>query len=256
MFRKILAAAALTACVAATPVAAANFTVIYQGVIDAGAVNDLGYFGGGNLAGKAFTATFYVNTTPLPGSSFQQDIGGMYPDAQLTGTNASSPVKGRISVGGVEASLDSNNVLQYTENGDLFSFGNLPYSTQDSIAIQDFSVETISYLGGPDYLYLSYAFYGLMESFNGLINGGDLYSLPSLTAGPDAAFQFEFDAYKSIYSTDLRYSYCCSEVTRFTGTVNSVTVAVPEPATWALMIGGFGLAGAQLRRRRRMIAAA
>jgi hypothetical protein len=25
---------------------------------------------------------------------------------------------------------------------------------------------------------------------------------------------------------------------------------VPEPASWALMIGGFGLAGASLRRRR------
>jgi len=28
------------------------------------------------------------------------------------------------------------------------------------------------------------------------------------------------------------------------------TALVPEPATWALMIGGFGLAGAMLRRRR------
>ena len=26
--------------------------------------------------------------------------------------------------------------------------------------------------------------------------------------------------------------------------------AVPEPASWALMIGGFGMAGAMLRRRR------
>ncbi len=35
----------------------------------------------------------------------------------------------------------------------------------------------------------------------------------------------------------------------------SVSGAVPEPATWALMLGGFGLAGATLRRRRVALAA-
>ena len=34
-----------------------------------------------------------------------------------------------------------------------------------------------------------------------------------------------------------------------------VVTAVPEPATWALMIGGFGLAGGALRRRRTTAAA-
>ena len=39
--------------------------------------------------------------------------------------------------------------------------------------------------------------------------------------------------------------------------LDSITVAgVPEPATWALMIGGFGLAGAGLRRRRAAVATA
>lgn len=33
------------------------------------------------------------------------------------------------------------------------------------------------------------------------------------------------------------------------GGVSLLITAVPEPATWALMIGGFGLAGAALRRR-------
>jgi hypothetical protein len=35
-----------------------------------------------------------------------------------------------------------------------------------------------------------------------------------------------------------------------------LAVGVPEPTTWALMIGGFGLAGVSLRRRRSAVAAA
>ncbi len=34
------------------------------------------------------------------------------------------------------------------------------------------------------------------------------------------------------------------------GTVSQVSIAVPEPASWVMMIAGFGLAGAMLRRRR------
>jgi hypothetical protein len=34
-----------------------------------------------------------------------------------------------------------------------------------------------------------------------------------------------------------------------------ITIAVPEPATWALMLGGFAVVGAAQRRRRRHVAA-
>ncbi|HEY0437062.1 MAG TPA: PEPxxWA-CTERM sorting domain-containing protein, partial [Phenylobacterium sp.] len=38
------------------------------------------------------------------------------------------------------------------------------------------------------------------------------------------------------------------------GIVAGITLGVPEPATWALMIGGLGVAGAALRRRRTLAA--
>lgn len=40
------------------------------------------------------------------------------------------------------------------------------------------------------------------------------------------------------------------------GIVDQVRTAVPEPTTWAMMIMGFGLAGAVLRRRRAQVVAA
>ena len=45
---------------------------------------------------------------------------------------------------------------------------------------------------------------------------------------------------------------------RFVDQVNPVSSvgAVPEPATWAMMIVGFGLVGGALRRRRPQLSAA
>jgi len=40
-----------------------------------------------------------------------------------------------------------------------------------------------------------------------------------------------------------------AEIADFAPNVGGITAAVPEPGTWALMIAGFGLAGAGLRRR-------
>ncbi|WP_293902880.1 FxDxF family PEP-CTERM protein [Phenylobacterium sp.] len=37
----------------------------------------------------------------------------------------------------------------------------------------------------------------------------------------------------------------------YSGTLNLATAVIPEPATWALMIAGFGGAGGMLRTRRR-----
>jgi hypothetical protein len=51
-------------------------------------------------------------------------------------------------------------------------------------------------------------------------------------------------------STDLRFTFRQDPAYYY---VDAVSVAaVPEPATWAMMIGGFGIAGMALRRRRRV----
>ena len=45
-------------------------------------------------------------------------------------------------------------------------------------------------------------------------------------------------------------SYTGTSGGSYAGTLNYVVGAVPEPATWALMIGGFGLVGGTMRRRK------
>jgi hypothetical protein len=56
-------------------------------------------------------------------------------------------------------------------------------------------------------------------------------------------------------SGTLRLYYWDENFTDNTGSISAnITAAIPEPASWALMIGGFGMAGAMLRRRRSLAA--
>jgi hypothetical protein len=64
------------------------------------------------------------------------------------------------------------------------------------------------------------------------------------------------------YTITYTFSPGAAHTIEFTSTGNSFEfdrlagVTVPEPASWALMIGGFGLAGVTLRAKRRQAAAA
>ena len=80
------------------------------------------------------------------------------------------------------------------------------------------------------------------------------FKLQSATTGPVAiAYYFNASDFRTVGTHDSQLlgpqQFAQLTVTNLGGG------GVPEPTTWALMIGGFGLAGVTLRRRRAAVAA-
>ncbi len=78
--------------------------------------------------------------------------------------------------------------------------------------------------------------------------------------GPTSLDLSEFDIFNpgapGNFGFDLKYTECCGPPADLIFTINDVQVGVPEPATWALMLLGFGAVGYGLRRHRIELAAA
>lgn len=90
---------------------------------------------------------------------------------------------------------------------------------------------------------------GLELSFNGGI--GTVLSQPGPTAPVNTLFSFLAPS-AGLYNFTMSYGECCGPPARLAFTVNGQPVGgVPEPATWAMMLIGFGAIGVTMRRRRR-----
>ena len=105
------------------------------------------------------------------------------------------------------------------------------------------------YMGSPD-TYNKVTFNlvgGGHQDFTGdQIWGGSPQGNGDRTIGYRVYYDFGGDKVSSINFTSTQDAF------EFDGLAGN---AVPEPATWALMIAGFGGAGAMLRRRRQIAAA-
>ena len=90
--------------------------------------------------------------------------------------------------------------------------------------------------------------------FGQFFGPGDFAALPSTITFGGLRYQGILNAYQSnnadepLGVTSRTYGDPDFAFTADSAVVNGV--GVPEPATWALMLAGFGLAGASLRRRR------
>ena len=83
------------------------------------------------------------------------------------------------------------------------------------------------------------------KGFSGDQSGRAVYDLSAL-AGQVVDIRFQFASDYAAYQRGVQFDNLL-----VTGTMPS---AVPEPATWAMMIMGFGLAGTAIRSRRRRLA--
>ena len=136
-------------------------------------------------------------------------------------------------------------------SGTLPNNGNSPYLTIPGGASATlFSVKGIKafslYMGSPD-TYNSIQFIG-KNGFNETLTGGQLsggYTGQEWSWGARVNFDFGKDEVTQVI---LRSSQNSFESDNF------AVAGVPEPATWAMMIMGFGAAGALLRRRQYALA--
>ena len=232
--------AALAALAATQPAQATVMQAVYRGTVTRdllGTGADLFGLEQSKLVGSAFTMTFRYDTALGRISGFGNEV------ADLTGGfgGATSPILlAQVRVNGVTRSVDGS------------ALGNIELNVNFA-GVAPFDCT-------------------LAEDFSTTGDQANDLSIPVLQGcvfKPGFPMTTDFEAPFAIHGGEDRLNSVAQVFTRdaqgvlrevaFTGNATDLVVtrfdpsaAVPEPAAWALMIAGFGLAGARLRARRRL----
>ncbi len=255
MKTKLLAAAALAGAVAAAGAAHASITIkstenAIENVANGAALSStpagigpqimIDNFGD-NLGSQTpiLGITFTPNVFDQDGGSAGYIRNGFGPPQLLTNESAPPPVAGVYETG---------NYYTVTSDGGPHE---AVLQTKAGEYLRSFSF----YLGSPD-TYNSLTFYD--ENGNKVgdtLTGHAIWACPSCADHGDQTFGAR--AYYNFNGVKVTKIVFGSSGNSFEFDNLAANVGgVPEPASWALMIAGFGLAGATLRARRRVAAAA
>jgi hypothetical protein len=239
-FKRLLLSVLCVGCLASSA-DAAPYLVTVTGTIGSG-YDNAGIFGSAKtyLNGTAFTVTYEVDEA-TPGSFLAINTAK---DRMLVGTYAATPVLGWLTMNGLTRQVQPLQGTVWVGNDtgivpqDYLSFKASSDDLDSGIQYDDW----ISF-GINDYSHMMLNATAVPEAFS--------YSMPgSYSMSGNFRFQNSKDGYLAH-----------GEFNPTAMTISSLAPppppppplpAVPEPASWALMIGGFGVTGAALRRRGAM----
>lgn len=247
------AAATLTIglAVAATPASAA-VTYVFNGNVSSG-YDETGVFGvaGQQLYGLGLTFTATIVREDLAGAYFIDEP--TY--SSVGGFLSNSPLHATISINGHTFELGSYLGQQFQDDRPELCG---PGCTHEQF---DFNAEAYENALDAATGVTTYVDHGLLLSGFGdnqdFLASADYHTLGNLTAADGVNFfgQLFLENYTlNSIGTRTSYAHGVASLTPTSLTVTGVgdpIAGVPEPASWALMILGFGFAGTMLRRRQR-----
>ena len=255
ILRSTLAALALGMAGSAS---AAQYLFSFGGTVDFSTVTGGTLFGatGFGLNNARFSATItYDDTTP---GLFYSYVGSTT-QTSAVGFDASNPTTGTFSINGISYNVPP--IGNGTGQGSYSLFNNAP-TLGDQIGIGSSSVVTNGTIA-TDYFSRSVSFSGFLIDRSSLsltnsINLADLSGFNYTGTGANfhtgnfrvAESSFHNSQLTQHTVADGSYQIDRFSVERLVGSPN----AVPEPASWAMMIAGFGLVGGATRRKAARVA--
>ena len=241
---RLLLAAAATIITAATPGQAALFTHVYTGTVTYGYDYADIFKAGPDLAGLTYTATYLIDDAKGTISEYSNDdgIGSSYSSSSTIygGTRygiPDNPVSAKFTINGNTVAIGGSYDSNVNESNYNPIYNGSGAETAHAF-VQDYNYDI-------DGNYVSNYLYLAANRPNDVDYRPANFRIPQ-NFGPSYGFSY-FGINDSV--TGLQ-AYAALDVASFT----SSAAAVPEPASWAMMIGGFGIVGGALRRRPRRIA--
>lgn len=222
---------------------AATYLITYTGTVTSGFDYD-GLFGAANtsLTGQAFT-TVYTLTAPLPGAA--EGIGSGYSiTAGGTLYGVPSPLSGEITINSFSQLVGGNyqgEAAQYDEMGSPPGYDKISHYALDK------TINGLMIDNGNIYNYIK-------SHVNNIVNSSNYTDHLNYSAQEYDDSYGNFSFYTQVYDPDIN-QYTPHQRASGNLRATSVTIAmvtpVTEPATWAMMIAGFGFIGGAMRQRRK-----